>query len=83
MRKPSHCVRVLVLDGDVDAVIAERLVHVRIVGRDGGVELVLVVAIVAGDLGAVDGDFGDLALVGVVEQLGEADVLFLTGAGCP
>ena len=34
-------VRVLILDGDVDAVLAQGLVHVRIVGRDGGVELVL------------------------------------------
>ena len=34
-------VGVLVLDGDVDAMVAERLVHVRIVAGDGGVELIL------------------------------------------
>ena len=31
----------LILDGDVDAVIAERLVHVGVVARDGGVEQIL------------------------------------------
>jgi hypothetical protein len=41
-----------------------------------------VVAIVASDLGPVDDDVADLALVGVIEQLGEADVLFLTGRRC-
>ena len=72
-------VGVLVLDGDVDAVVAERLVHVGIVARDGGLELILrVVAIVACDFGAIDGDVGDLALISVVEELGEADVLFLS-----
>jgi hypothetical protein len=71
-------VRALVLDGNVDAVVAECLIHVGIVARDGGVEDILrVVAVFAGDLGSVDGDFSDLALVGVVEELGEADVLFL------
>ena len=72
----------LILDGDVDAVIAERLVHVGVVARDGGVEEIFVVAIVAGDLSAVDDDVLDLALVSIVEQLCEADVLFLTTASC-
>ena len=72
----------LVLDGDVDAVIAERLVHVGVVARDGGVELVLVVTVVAGDFSAVDHDVLDLALVGVVEQLGQADVLLLSATSC-
>ena len=50
-------VRALVLDGDVDAVVAERLVHVGVVARDGGVEQDLrVVAIVASDLGSIDDD---------------------------
>ena len=63
-------VRVLILDGDVDAVLAQGLVQVGIVapgwwcGTDSCLSL-----IVAGDLGAVDGDVGDLALVGVVQQL--------------
>ena len=73
-------VGVLILDGDVDAVIAQRLIHVRVVGRDGGVELGLVIAEVSGDLGSVDDDIAYLALVRFVEQLGEADALVLTHA---
>ncbi len=70
-----------ILDGDVDAVIAERLVHVGIVARDGGVEEGLVVAAVFGDhLCAVDVDGGDLAGVGVVEERREADVFILASA---
>ncbi len=61
---------------------AQRLVHVGVVARDGGVELGLVVTTVLRDhLGAVDVDFGDLALVCVVEQLGEANGLVLAGTG--
>src|SRR3981081_1306470 len=71
----------LILDGDVDAVIAQRLIHVGVVARNGGVEEIFVVAIVAGDFGAADYDVADLTLIGVVEQLSETDVLFLTSAG--
>ena len=74
-------VGVLVLDGDVDAVVAQRLIHVGVVGRDGGVELGLIVAEVTGDLGPVDDDVLDLAFIGFVEQLGEADALVLAHAG--
>ena len=76
-------VGVLILDGDVDAVIAERLVHVRIVGRDRRVELVLVVPVVTRHLGAVDQNVLDFALIGVAEQLGEADVSFPARDHCP
>jgi hypothetical protein len=76
-------VRALILDGDVDAVVAERLVHVRVVARDDGFEDILrVVAVLACHLGAVDGDFRDLALICVIEELGEADALLLIAAGC-
>ncbi len=73
----------LILDGDVDAVITERLVHVWIVARHCGVEGVLrIIAVVAGDFGTVDDDVADLALVSVIEQLGQADGLFLIATGC-
>ena len=36
----------------------------------------------AGDFGSADDDVADLALIGVVEQLGETDVLFLSAASC-
>ncbi len=73
----------LVLDGDVDAVVAERLVHVGVVARDGGLELVLrVVTIVACDFSSVDDDVVDLALIGVVEELSEANLLFLSATRC-
>jgi len=56
--------------------------HVRVVGRNDGVEEIFVVAIVPGYLGAVDHDVLDLTLVSIVEQLCEVDVLFLTTASC-
>jgi hypothetical protein len=74
-------VGVLVLDGDVDAMLAQGLIHVGVVPRNGGVVLSLfVAAILGGDIRAVDVDFGDLAGVGVVEQGGKADVLGLVGS---
>ncbi len=62
--------------------IAQRLVHVGVVARNCGVEEIFVVAIVAGDFGAADNDVADLTLIGVVEQLSETDVLFLSSASC-
>ena len=44
--------------------------------------ILLVVAIVACDLSAIDDDITDLALVRVVEELRETDVLLLASASC-
>ena len=51
--------------------IAERLVHVRIVGRDDGTELVGAADVVANHGGSVDAHILDLALIRLREDLGE------------
>jgi len=63
--------------------LTERLVHVGIVARNGGLKDGLrVIAVFAGNLSSIDCDLGDLALVCVVQKLGEADLLFLSAASC-
>ena len=65
-------VSVLILDADIDVMLAQRLVQVRIIGRNGGVEEGLV-SVVAGDLLTIDGDLIDLALIGIIEELAQDD----------
>ena len=72
-------VGVRVLDGDGNAVVVQNLVHVRVVGRNGGAELVFV-GVVANQRRTVNGDVGHLALVCLGQQVAEGDSRLMHGA---
>ena len=63
--------------------VAQRLVHIRVVSGDVGMELCLRVslAIVTRHLALVDRDIPDLALISIGEKLGERDVFLLAHPG--
>ena len=63
------------------ALILQGLDHVRVIGRDGGVEAGIVVPVLTADFHAGNRDFLDISLVHVRHELREIDVLlFLTAA---
>ena len=66
-----------VADVDVDALVAEALVHIGVAGGNGAVEAGLLVVVAAAHLLAVDGNVLDFAGIHVCQKLREVDLAIL------
>ena len=77
-RQPGTALRILHRDADI--LILKNLIHVRVVGKHGGVERFFVAGVVTVDLSVDDGDVTDLALLSVLHELRKRNLTVLTHA---